>query len=217
MALRYRLTRAAELAEASYTGKPHAQISYQWKASLDVSDVQAHLLTDNTLLIPGSNSIRDYIRYNLRIQRLGKRRLKLANQISNAPITWHQGFLAHAKIVQDWLMDNNFTPAFVIGHSLGAASAQILSAGWAIPAIAFAAPRPCRTATAQMAARYCLCVNRTDDGVCKLPGGFHHLGDVRACKPRGPSPGMDHAMPHYRKIVDEGLAAQKLPATWPLR
>jgi hypothetical protein len=214
--MRYRLTRAAELAEAAYTGKTHPIIAPQWKASLSEGDVEAHLLTDNTLLIPGSNSIMDYIRFNLRVQRLGKRRLRMASS-SGASISWHQGFLAHAKVVQDWLMDNGYSPSFIIGHSLGAASAQILSAGWNVPAVVFAAPRPCRTASALTAAKRCLCINRTDDQVCNLPGGFLHLGDVRLCRPRGPSPGIDHSMAHYRQVIAEGLAARTLPEVWPPR
>ncbi len=215
--MRYTLKRAAELAEASYTGKSHADISWQFKDSLDVQDVQACILKDNTVLIPGSNSINDYIRYNLRVRRLGRKQLRFATEIDGAAVSWHQGFMAHAKVVQDWLMEKGYKPSFLIGHSLGAASAQILSAGWKIPAVAFAAPRPCRTASNRAAADKCLCVNRTDDLVCNLAGGFHHLGDVRFCRPRGPSPGMDHSMRHYRAAVKEGLAARKLPHTWPAR
>lgn len=216
--MRYRLTRAAELAEGSYEGKSHDQIGYQWKASLDKQDVQAHLLTDNTLLIPGSNSWRDYARYNLRVQRIGRRtRLTMANRIDGEPISWHQGFMAHAKVIQDWLMKKGYRPSFIIGHSLGAASAQILSAGWGTPAIAFAAPRPCRTKSSRAAAQYCLCVNRSDDTVCTLPGGFHHLGDVRKCAPRAPSFGMDHSMRHYRETVRLETASGKVPSVWPRR
>ncbi|MEM6311340.1 MAG: hypothetical protein AAF754_14960 [Pseudomonadota bacterium] len=214
--MRYTLKRAAELAEASYSGKSAAVIKSQFKAALDEDDVQAVLLTDDTLLIPGSNSINDYLRYNLRVRGLFRRnRLKMVSRVKGAPVTWHQGFLAHAKIVQDWLLRKNYTPTFIIGHSLGAASAQILSAGYGIPAIGFAAPRPSRTASARAAADKCLLVNRTDDNVCTLPGGFHHLGDVRAIKPRAPNFGMDHNMGHYRRAVEEGITARKLPQRWP--
>ncbi len=213
--MRYTLSRAAELAEACYDGKTHPEISKQFKDELDQDDVQALLLTDNTVLILGSNSINDYIRFNLRIQRLGRKRLKMASTVGGSPVTWHQGFMAHAKVIQDWLMTKGHTPSFLIGHSLGAASAQILSAGWKIPAVAFAAPRPCRTASARAMAKLCLCVNRTDDTVCSLPGGFNHLGDVRACPPRGRSPGLDHSMPHYRVSVRDGVGSGKLPRVWP--
>jgi malonyl CoA-acyl carrier protein transacylase len=212
--MRYTLARAAELAEASYEGKSAPVIAWQHVDTLDEGDVMAHLLTDNTLLIVGSNSWRDYVRFNLRVQRLGAPRLRLTKV--TVPVTWHQGFLAYTKGVQDWIMAKGITPSFIIGHSLGAASAQILSAGWDIPAIAFAAPRTCRTSNAQAVAPKCLCVNRTDDLVCTLPGGFGHLGTVKPYRPAGPTPGMDHSMHHYRAAVADGVARRSLPEIWPV-
>ena len=212
--LRYRLTRAAELAEASYQGADAPVIRKQLKSSLSEQDVEAHILNDGTLLIPGSNSVMDYVRYNLRVQRIGKQRLKL-NTV--AGVTWHQGFLAHAKVVQDWIRREKHDVTFIIGHSLGAATAQILSAGWDEPAVGFAAPRTCRTASALTAAKRCLLVNRTDDTVCAVPSNYQHLGKVEACRPRARASGMSHSMKHYRKIVDEGLAARRLPEIWPAR
>ncbi len=211
--MRYTLARAAELAEASYKGKSHDQIAFQWKDSLDYQDVQAHLLTDNTVLIVGSNSWKDYVRYNLRIQRLGSPRLKLSN--ITVRTAWHQGFLAYTKAVQDWLMDKNVKPSFIIGHSLGAAATQILSAGWDVPGIAFAAPRTCRTKDARSVAPKCLCVNRKDDAVTKVPGRFKHLGHVKWCVPKKPNKGMDHPMPNYRKIITKMVDDGDLPRKWP--
>lgn len=213
--MRYTLARAAELAEAAYEGKSAPVIAWQWQDTLNQDDVTAHLLTDRTLLIVGSNSWRDYVRFNLRIQRLGAPRLSLAKV--QTPATWHQGFLAYTKGVQDWIMAKGIAPRFIIGHSLGAAATQILSAGWGIPGIAFAAPRTCRTASAQALAPHCLCVNRTDDLVCTLPGRFHHLGRVHAYKPLAPSPGMDHHMRHYRAAVADGVPRRIIPERWPPR
>ena len=210
--MRYRLTRAAELAEASYDGARAPVVAHQLADSLSEDDVQAHLLTDGTLLIVGSNSWRDYARFNLRIQNLGRRALRL-NTVDG--VTWHQGFLAHAKVVQDWLMREGHLVSYIIGHSLGAATTQILSAGWGVPGIGFAAPRTCRRASAQEASKRCLLVNRTDDHVCAVPGNFQHLGLVHACRPHSRNTGIDHSMAHYRRIVDEGLAARTLPEVWP--
>ncbi len=211
--MRYTLARAAQLAEASYDGKSAPVIAWQWKDTLDEGDVMAHLLTDHTLLIVGSNSWRDYVRFNLRIQRFGAPRLTFDKK--TAPATWHQGFLAYTKAVQDWVRAKGIEPSFIIGHSLGAAAAQILSAGWGTPAIAFAAPRTCRTANARALAPRCLCVNRSDDLVCTLPANFRHLGHVKPYSPPGPSPGLDHHMRHYRDAVDDGIRRRTLPRVWP--
>jgi len=173
----------------------------------------AHLLTDNTLLIVGSNSWRDYVRFNLRVRRMGAPRLRFANLPMQ--VTWHQGFMAYTKAVQDWVMAKNVTPSFIIGHSLGAAATQILSAGRGVPAIAFAAPRTCRTANAQALAPKCLCVNRSDDRVCSVPGSFKHAGRVKPYKPSTPNAGMDHKMSHYRSAVVDGTARNLLPRVWP--
>lgn len=211
--MRYTLARAAELAEASYQGKSHPEIGKQWKDSLKFNDVEAHLLTDNTVLIVGSNSWKDYIKYNLRVQRFGKARLSLSNVKVRA--AWHQGFLAYTKAVQDWLMDKNTMPSFIIGHSLGAAATQILSAGWDVPGIAFAAPRTCRTKDAKSVAPKCLCVNRKDDAVTKVPGRYKHLGHVRWGVPEKPNKGMDHPMPNYRTIITKMVKDGDLPRVWP--
>lgn len=217
--MRYRLTRAADLAKASYRGKAEPVISHQWKASYSEwqhpdrhDDVEAQLLTDNTLLIVGSTSIGDYANFNLRRWRLLKPRLKIA-RISGAP-NWHQGFLAYAKFVQDWLVDQNVRPSFVIGHSLGAAAAQILSAAYKVPAIGFAAPRVVKSQTPGALAPTCFSVNRTDDGVTRQPLFFKHIGHVRGLRPNAPNEGIDHNMDHYVQIVDEGLASGRLPQSW---
>ena len=212
MALRYRLTRAAELAEASYVGKKAEVIRFQHKDSLDDREVAAHLLTDHTLLIVGSTSWRDYVYYNARMFGLGRKHLKLSNV--KVPVTWHQGFMHHTRVVQDWMDDKRIKPRFIIGHSLGAASTQILSANWNVPAVAFAAPRTCWTANAQRLAPKCLCINRTDDTICELPTSFKHLGNVKSLTPSAPNRGMDHHMRNYRTIVDEGIASGKLPRVW---
>lgn len=208
---RYSLTRAAELAEASYVGRNHPQIKSQWKDSLESDDVTAHMLADNTLLIPGNNSIRDYIRRNLRVQRIDRPRLTISNV---SGVSWHQGFLAYSKLIQDWLLEKRYVPSFIIGHSLGAAAAQILSEIWEIPAIAFSAPRSYRgDRNASMGSR-CLIVNRTDDPDTNLPDDFMHLGLVVNLGPRISSESTDLSIGGYRDTVIEGTSDGRLPAFW---
>ena len=214
---RYNIKNAAQLARASYSATSHPSIKPLLRASLDKRDVQAHLLKNGILLIPGSNSLMDYLRYNLRVLRIGAKKYRMSNDKTEAlnGVRWHQGFLAHAKVIQDWVAENNFKVKYIIGHSLGAAAAQILSRSWRVPAIGFAAPRPCRKNAPRPLSPLCLCINRSDDGVCALPSSFHHSGQVKECKARGSVFSPDHSMRHYVKAVAETQAAGKLMKNWP--
>jgi len=141
--MRLRIEDAAALADASYA--IHTLHAPRVDLSCPHEDVQAFVLSTGVLLLPGSNSLRDYLRYNLRPLRLGTRRLKMADGATEQGASgtfWHQGFLGYAKVVYDWLAGENIRPGAIIGHSLGAAAAQILGKTYAVPTIGFAAPRP---------------------------------------------------------------------------
>ena len=215
---RYPIRTAALLARASYSATTHPSVAPLIQRSLDRNDVQAHMLNNGILLIPGSNSLMDYLKFNLRVLNIGGKRFAMSADATEIEgrIRWHQGFLAHAKEVQDWVQANKFDVKTIIGHSLGAAAAQILSRGWRVPAIAFAAPRPCKTDTPRTVSPLCLCINRHDDTVCTLPSSFHHAGEVHECRTRRSLFGPDHAMHHYITAVDEAQRAGLLPKSWPL-
>ena len=106
-------------------------------------------------------------------------------------------------------------PDYIIGHSLGAAATQILSKSYHVPGIAFAAPRPRKHRGTLANTDLCLCINRSDDPVCALPGSFNHIGTVHLCKASSSVFGPDHKMKHYRKVIDEQHAAGLMPAKWP--
>lgn len=214
----YDIETAAKLAEASYDALTHPSVKDLIKYSLDEDDVQAHLLTNGVLLIPGSNSLMDYLRFNLRVLNLGGKKYKMSDETTGkgaSGTTWHQGFLAHAKVIYDWLEAKNETPKFIIGHSLGAAATQILSKSWHVAGIGFAAPRPRRYEGRIKNDELCLCINRNDDTVCDLPGSFHHMGKVVNCRHLSFPFSFRHAMPHYRKAVEEQQASGKLDKLWP--
>ena len=214
----YDIETAAKLAEASYDALEHPNVAPLIDISLDENDVQAHLLSNGVLLIPGSNSFMDYLRFNLRVLNIGGTRYRMSDEDTAkgaSGTTWHQGFLAHAKAIYDWIEDSGKTPRFIIGHSLGAAATQILSKSWHVPGIAFAAPRPRRHKGRIKHDDLCLCINRNDDTVCDLPVSFHHMGTVVRCEPRSSVFGMDHAMKHYRSAVKERQADGKLAQNWP--
>ncbi|WP_420862745.1 hypothetical protein [Algirhabdus cladophorae] len=215
---RYPIATAALLAEASYTAKKHASVKSKIKDSLDEDDVQAYFLTNGVLLIPGSNSVADYIRYNLRMIGLGKTRYRMSDEIYQPGASgtiWHQGFLAHAKVIYDWMERKNYKANYIIGHSLGAASTQILTKSWGVAGIGFASPRPRKTRGRVKNDGFCLCINRDDDMVCDLPGTFHHMGRVHRCKAKRSVFGPDHAMKHYVKVVEEQQEAGLMTKKWP--
>jgi len=211
----YRLRDAATLAKASYTAT--GIVSPRVIRSLDHDDVQAHLLAGNILLLPGSNSVRDYLKYNLRPLRLGDKRLTLeAGGVEKGAsgTSWHQGFLRYSRVIFNWLKDEGVRPNYIIGHSLGAAAAQILSKSYNAPAIGFAAPRPKLTSNGVVHDGRCLLVNRTDDLVPKLPGNYHHMGKAKLIKPLRSKGFWAHSMPWYSDIVAEATQSQQLPETW---
>lgn len=209
------LAKAAQLAKSAY--KKEVVTDPPVMRKLDRNDVQAYLLSGNVLLLPGSNSVRDYVKFNLRPLLLGGKQLTLKDPASEKGASgtkWHQGFLRYSKEIYDWLEDERVIPNFIIGHSLGAAAAQILSKSYDRPAIAFAAPRPKRSNNHVIRDGRCLIINRTDDPVAKAPDKYHHLGRARLMKSKTDPKFWAHAMPRYVHIVDEMIAAGKLPHSW---
>ena len=218
MAHRYEIKLAAQMTEASYAGRNNASLAAAWRDGLDENDVQAIFLKGDILLIPGSNSVMDYLKYNLRVLNIGGKRYRLSDgdtEKGASGTVWHQGFLHHAKVIYDWLERKRYRPKYIMGHSLGAAATQILVRTYGVPGIAFAAPRPRRNKGAIKHSQLCLCINRDDDKVCDLPGSFHHMGKVHDARARRSVLGPDHSMKHYRKVIEEQQNAGKLGTHWP--
>lgn len=212
----YRLKDAAALAEASY--KADRIVSPRVIKSLDHDDVQAHLLEGNILLLPGSNSVRDYVKFNLRPLRLGDQRLVLkhatASEKGASGTKWHQGFLRYSIEIFEWLKREGKTPNYIIGHSLGAAAAQILSKTYNAPTLGFAAPRPKWSKHGVVHDGRCLLVNRSDDPVPKVPSTYHHMGKAKLFKSVKHRSLLAHSMRHYINIIEEDNNFNVLPETW---
>lgn len=215
---RYPVTTAAQLAEASYSADTHPSVAPRIARSLNDGDVEAHMLDNGVLLIPGSNSVMDYLRFNLRVLNIGGRRFGIGSDATERGASgtiWHQGFLKHAHAIFEWVEAGQRRPIYIIGHSLGASAAQILSKSWKVPAIGFAAPRPRKARGPIVNDELSLCILRDDDPVCGLPGGFHHMGHTHLCRASRSAFGMNHTMAHYRAVVAEEQAAGRLGANWP--
>lgn len=211
----YPVKEAAKLAAHSYNVRAESNLKSMISDECPVAGVEATLLNNGFLLIPGSNSLSDFLQFNLRVWNIGNVKFDLAatTAVRGASGTiWHQGFFAHAKAIYDWMGDRR--PILIIGHSLGAASAQILSKSWARTSIGFAAPRP-RKARGQIANdELSLSINRSDDVVPGRPSTFSHMGTVRKLRHKSRKPGLNHSMHAYIDALDNHIGADKIPDVW---
>ena len=165
MAKRFNVSKAGDLVQLAYEERLGPRV----KKSVDRKGVQAYFLNDGTLVIPGSNEVSDYTDFNLRTRRL--------KHTDNRK--YHNGFLSHAKEVLKWLDEHSLKPTRVTGHSLGAASAQIIGSTLAKPTVAFASPKVLHGTTKVKGEGWVANFQRVDDPVCNLPLGdenFRHIG-----------------------------------------
>jgi len=212
----FTIPNAANLAAASYSIGSNAALSRRVKDKINKDDVQAYMLDDDVLLIPGSNSALDYLRYNVRLLNVGGKRYSVRNGATGEVLgrVWHQGFLAHAMLIHEKFKTK--PPKFIIGHSLGAASAQVLSMIWDVPAIGFAAPRLYAGGMPVNNDRKCLCIWRTDDPVGSLPGAkFRHAGKSVALGKAKRMGLLNHHMDHYKSAITDPNHKSVVPAIWP--
>ena len=100
----------------SYKSKAHLP---PVRMEINEGHVQAFLLSDNTLVIPGSNELVDYTNSNLVTGRQKISWDKMGKAAGNA--IWHKGFARHAATIANKL--GRAKPTYVVGHSLGAAAA----------------------------------------------------------------------------------------------
>ena len=172
----------ADLIQDAYDGS----LSYEY--SLDDDGVQAYVTADRVLVVPGTNEKSDWFKFNFKVGR-GETR------------DWHSGFLDHARKV--WSFAKDLDIRFATGHSLGAASLQIV--GYSLPAIetvVFGAPKVLLKDQVADAHNVTI-INRTDDLVCDVPPGFAHVGKVIDLSPKKRHWGEDHRIPNYIEIMRE--------------
>ena len=190
-------------------------------------DAEAAITSDNVLIITGSDGFGDYFRYNLRPNRkvtASPERARIAKVIPIEAL--HGGFLLHATEVLKFLGQER--PDFIVGHSLGAASAQIVGTTLGIPTITFAAPQVVRT-------------KKLKDPRWRLPGhrqwnvynvrwnhdlvtkGFHfvgmqNLGFSGVFKTPSGKTGIDHFAKDYADLIlkDSKSPRPGMPKHWRL-
>jgi hypothetical protein len=211
---RLNLIEAADLARNSYGGQP-ALPPLKRMTSSQVG-AEAYLTMDDVLVIPGTNEFSDWSDYNLKgFASKGDQLGWQHHSPTIASAVWHFGFALHAIEVMDFL--GGLKPQAIVGHSLGAASAQILGCHFQVPTVTFAAPRPLRQAAALPGEGWVLNLMHSDDViglVLAQNAGFRRLGSVRFLT-AGQSGGLGHAMAEYLPVLQARLAAGTLSPDWP--
>ncbi|MCT4609707.1 MAG: hypothetical protein N4A70_10930 [Pelagimonas sp.] len=204
---------ACDIVEASYAGFKASEI----EEKIDIRGVQAYHLKSGILAIPGTNELSDWFDYNLKVY--GDNEGYGYDVIAgDSGSMWHAGFLEHAQTV--YTFAKGLRPKFIVGHSLGAASAQIVGTSLKIPTIAFASPGTLRGKPSNRlrgegwVVNYC----RSDDTVCYMPPrhrGFRVLGSQYWLTPEDANPGLDHNINQYRKIIKTKKVRERVPMQWP--
>ena len=184
--------------------------------SLNVGGVQAYFLKDKTLVVPGTNEVSEWTRFNLNTR--AKTAQAFARGTGASGTKWHRGFLTHAETVYNFV--RVLSPKFLIGHSLGAASVQIVGASLGKPTVAFASPRTKVGSAVFPGEGWVININRTDDTVCHVPPGgtgFRHLGSQSWMAPPSLNVGGDHKMHNYIDLLEDKDASKRVPSHWPRR
>ncbi len=175
---------AADLIAQAYKGSVKGSVD-----TFDDKGVQAFALKDRTLVIPGTNELSDWTRYNLPAitwKTLG----------SNGQYKFHAGFLKHAQMLLEFARDNRIKR--ITGHSLGAASSQLLAATSDVEALNFAAPKVVFGKWKVVHSKPIVNLNRKDDRVGKIPRWFYkHIGQTYWLNTKVINDGGDHKIKHY--------------------
>jgi hypothetical protein len=194
---------AARLMYNAYYDKP----SLAATESISLAGVEAHFVRSaGAFIIEGTNSLKDWFQYNFNLF------IDAAVTRGDSGALYHAGFYNHAMRAYAFAKPFREEIRVVIGHSLGAASAQIVGPSLGKPTIAFASPRPLLRGDAvkpNLVTNFC----REDDLICRLPPGafsgllgYQHVGAVVWLSPSTPQLGEDHRIDEYIDIFTNEMA-----------
>jgi hypothetical protein len=195
---------AGDLIDKAYKNK----LGNKVKHTLDVDGVQAYYLHDGTLVIPGTNEKSDWKKYNLKIKAVK----------ADEGRYFHKGFLTHSQVVT--MFAKPLKPKFIVGHSLGAASAQIVGARLKTPTIAFASPKVLSGTRYFKGEGWVANYLRKDDTVCYMPPNikrknYRHMGSIYWMGPKSFNLGEDHTLTNYMEILRDERYKTMVPQDWP--
>ncbi|MGB3245958.1 MAG: hypothetical protein WBB25_15610 [Sulfitobacter sp.] len=187
------------------------------ETSIDVAGVQAVYLKNGTLVIPGTNEFSDWFDFNLNFgsnDTVDSHGFEVIQGDSGT--LWHAGFLQHAQMV--YMFAKALKPKFIVGHSLGAASAQIVGMSLRVPTVAFASPQTCRTRDRLPNEGWVINVCRIDDAVCHVPPkflGFRTIGSRYWLQPDELDADEDHKIHNYATLLKLKRIKDRVPVNWP--
>lgn len=208
------ITECAELARDSYAASEGKMPSLV-KTSFDKKRAQAVVTKNDILLIPGTNQLSDWFTNFDVFDIIGKKfRAKDAAK-SKTGAMFHAGFWEHAMNLHGFAKENKVK--FIIGHSLGAATAQILGVALNVPAVGFASPRVKKGKRKLKYENQILNICRADDLVTRVPpseAGFRRLGKTVRLVPPSVEKGLDHSMNDYLKALSFSPFEGELPKSW---
>jgi hypothetical protein len=177
--------------------------SIKVKAIYDKNEAEAFALEGGILVIPGSDSVEDYWRYNLR-------GVAWMNLFRRKKRKFHKGFLSHAQEIHDFAKENGTKR--ITGHSLGAASSQLLASMLNVEALNFAAPKVVLRGWSVQVNKPIRNFNRKDDRVAKLPSFlWKHVGDTYVLDTKKPHLGGDHKIKHYETAMNMDVVQNEVP------
>lgn len=210
MVFRIDVAEAADLLIRSYMG-------YQAMPPLLVNKIpifaQSYFLKTGVLVIPGVNEDEDKLRAVDLWHSLGARHNWQKFNTAIAQTRWLSYFAKYSYEVARTF--HPYRPKMIVGHSLGAGMAQILTHYYGCPAICFSSPAvKSRRGKKIKLARNILNINNKGDWLpTLLPHGptLQLIGKTyRPSAPAGLSP---HAIKTYAQVI---ATDKSLPSHWPL-
>lgn len=184
--------------------------------TIDIRGAQATMLKDGTLLIPGTNEIMDWFDFNLQIGPVPIDGHGFELVPGDSGTLYHGGFLEHAQLIYPFAKAHQ--PKFILGHSLGAASAQIIGMSLRVPTIAFASPKTTKARGQLPGEGWVVNLCRIDDTVCHMPPrelGFRNLGSVYWMAPDVLDVDEDHSIEKYHLLLKLKRIRERVPIAWP--
>ena len=224
----FTLLEAAKLLQNTRNDIKHGTLgAHLARVSEKGKHVDAGLTHDNKLVITGSDSWQDYMMYNLRpLRPLPKMpEIDLLTTSDLPKNAFHKGFLLHAARVRRFL--GKHQPDFVVGHSLGAAAAQILGTALGVPTICLASPQVVKRRFLEAAslrakdhpqwAVFNLAWNKDFVTRGYRLTGLRCLGHRVVVDTKEANFGIDHFVKDYEKLIIKAAAYKiaALPQHWP--